>query len=252
MELPTQSIEVYQRYVAERLCWIDGIPTHASSDLQRQCPRCRKKWSYERLGQELRLLEQYCLGSNAAAAARAVECAKNTALYHYCMFNIKMQEAVASMVLNGEIATSPVTLIELRSLEKALRAGNGKRREKACRHLFLASLNYEERLECLFRCHVAKAVESRIEESKKESEVVAHIFPSMAGGWRYKRKVRIPLWRKLLGLAQTIWRRLPKNIWQELRGRYDPQCPYPSQACAGMGTKWVRVWSAARSMARGR
>jgi hypothetical protein len=244
MEPPTQSIEIYQRYIAERLCWIDGVPTHASSDLQRQCPHCRRKWSYERLGQELRLLEQYCLGSNASEAARAIDCAKNTALYHYCLFNIQMQEAVASMLLDGEIATNPVTLIELRSLEKALRAGNGKRREKTCRHLFLAGLNYEERLECLFRCHVVKAVEIKIEESKKEPGIAEHIFPSMAGTWRHERRVRTPLWRKLVGI--------PQSIWQNLRGRFDPQCPYPSQGCVGMGTKWVQVWSATRSMARGR
>lgn len=234
MEPPTQSIEVYQRYVAEQLCWIDGFPTHSSSDLQRQCPHCRKKWSYERLGQELRLLEQYCLGSNASEAARAIECAKNTALSHFSTFTHQMQEAVASMLLDGSIATNPVTLTELRSLEKALRAGDGLRREKACRHLFFASLTYEDRLECLFRCHVAKAVETKIEESTREPDIMGPMFQSRADTYDGpSRHARL-------------------SLWQKLRGRYDPQCPYPSEACMELGTKWVKVWSLLRTMPLGR
>ena len=234
MESPTQSVEVYQRYVAERLCWIDGFPTHASSDLQRQCPHCRKKWSYERLGQELRLLEQYCLGSNASEAARAIECAKNTALYHFGLFSSEMQEAVASMLLDGSIATNPLTVTELRSLENALRAGDRLRREKACRHLFFVSLAYEERLECLFRCHVAKAVETKIEESTREPDIVGPIFQSRADtydGPSYEAR---------------------SSLWQRLRGRYDPQSPYPSEACKELGANWVKVWSLLRTVHLGR
>lgn len=41
--------EDFDRYLSGRLCWIDEAPTRASSARQRQCPQCRRKWSYDRL-----------------------------------------------------------------------------------------------------------------------------------------------------------------------------------------------------------
>lgn len=164
-ELPTPhtSPAVYREYLQRRLCWCDGTPTHASSGHQRQCPRCRTKWSYEQLTLEFRLFEEYVLGRRAADAVRLTGCAKNTALVHFHRFHAAVEEIIRDLLTEGVIATNPTSLADLRSLERALRAGSRSRRRLACRHLFFRSLTLEERTEALFESTLADEARERSE-----------------------------------------------------------------------------------------
>lgn len=161
MPTPDTSPDIYREYIQRRLCWSDGAPTHASSGLQRQCPKCRTKWSYEHLALEFRLFEEYVLGRRASEAVRLVGCAKNTALGHFSQFHAAVEEIIRDRLVDGEIATHPTNLADLRSLERALRAGSRSRRRLACRHLFFRSLTLEERSEALFESTLADGARER-------------------------------------------------------------------------------------------
>ena len=257
---PASSLGNYRRYLEDRRCWVDGTPTHGSSGQQRQCPKCRRKWSYEQRLLQVTLLEQYCQGINASRAAKNIGCAKNTARSHYDDFRIVMEKVMKSMLANEEVATNPVTIRELASLEKALRAGSVNRREKACRHLFLCSLCYEERLQAIFRNMVVPDVTSMIEEATKPAEPprmprVALSKPASPsrprqqaepqfGPFAFPREELEPQLRRI-GLRDR-W----KEFWREMRGRWDPNCPYPSQECTSLGTTWTAIWEKTRKMVR--
>jgi len=239
---PAAHVEIYRRYVTQMLCWLDGTPTHSSSDLQRQCPKCRQKWSYERLGMELELLELYCQGFSASEAARKISCAKNTALNRFGRFSGRMEEIVAARLVDEDIATSPITVSEAKSLEKALRTGNRRRREKVCRHLFFAGLSFEERMQSIFLKHISGQVKDLIDRAKNKRP---YLFHSMGFGvFRRPEKIRRTFLQSCVDLARRAWRRM--------EARFDPNCPRPSKSCKRQGPTWVEVWEKARSIRRQR
>ena len=240
---PAATVEIYRHYVAHTLCWLDGTPTHSSSDLQRQCPKCRQKWSYERMGMELELLDLYCQGLNASEAARQIRCAKNTALNRFGHFSGRMQEIVAARLVDEDIATSPITVSEAKSLEKALRAGNHRRREKVCRHLFFTALSLEERMQSIFLKHIAGQVRVRTEEAKPLYSRGFYSY-SPDTGHRRAPQARRTFRQSCVDLARRTWRRM--------QARFDPNCPHPSKSCQRQGHPWVKVWEKARSIRRQR
>ena len=240
---PAATVEIYRHYVAHTLCWLDGTPTHSSSDLQRQCPKCRQKWSYERLGMELELLDLYCQGLNASEAARQIRCAKNKALNHFGHFSGRMQEIVAARLVDEDIATSPITVSEAKSLEKALRAGNHRRREKVCRHLFFTALSLEERMQSIFLKHIAGQVRVRTEEAKPLYSRGFYSY-SPETGHRRAPQARRTFRQSCVDLARRTWRRM--------EARFNPNCPHPSKSCQRQGHPWVEVWEKARSIRRQR
>ena len=241
-------VTAYGRYLADRLCWLDGTPTHASSDQQRQCPKCRIKWSYDRLALELSLLREYSLGRSASEAARQVGCAKNTALRHYGDFRFCMETLVMNLLLDGRIATNPLNAQELKSLEKALRYGSRRQRERSCRHLFLCSLNFVERIEALFQSLIVPAVQRRAKEAAER------IGTPETG---HKPDICYAAPRRTLNGQPFGPKRPPAapiNFWNALvqaaRARFDPNCPYPSSACKKLGGRWVQVWEKTRGIRR--
>lgn len=239
---PAAHVEVYRRYVTQMLCWLDGTPTHGSSDLQRQCPKCRQKWSYDWLGMELEFLDLYCQGLSASAAARRSGRAKNTALNRFSHFSGRMEEIVAARLVDEDIATSPITVSEAKSLEKALRTGNRRRREKVCRHLFFAGLSFEERMQSIFLKHISGQVKDLIDRAKNKRP---YLFHSMGFGvFRRPEKIRRTFLQSCVDLARRAWRRM--------EARFDPNCPRPSKSCKRQGPTWVEVWEKARSIRRQR
>ena len=261
LDHPTSNLGSYRRYLEDRRCWVDGTPTHASSGQQRQCPKCRRKWSYDQRLLQISLLEQYCQGITASQAAKNIGCAKNTARSHYNDFRIAMEEVMAAMLTNGEVATNPVTFRELVSLEKALRAGSTHRREKACRHLFLCSLGYEERLQAIFLESIVWNVARIIEDATKPPEPprtpeVKFSKPAAASAPRQQTEeppfVPPQLRRKQpeSESARDVVCDLWNQLRREVRGRWDPNCPYPSQACRSLGRTWTAIWEITRKMVR--
>jgi len=227
---PAAHVEIYRRYVTQMLCWLDGTPTHSSSDLQRQCPKCRQKWSYDWLGMELELLDLYCQGLSASAAARRSGRAKNTALNRFSHFSGRMEEIVAARLVDEDIATSPITVNEAKSLEKALRTGNRRRREKVCRHLFFNGLSFEERMQGIFLAHISGQVRVWIDRAKTKRP---HLFHSMGGG-SVRQTAKTPR-RTFLESCMDLARR----AWLRMEARFDPNCPRPSKSCERQGYPWV-------------
>jgi len=54
----------FHRLLAEERCWIDGENTHPSHAGQRQCSRCRRKWSYRIMQRHWHLAALFCAPSN--------------------------------------------------------------------------------------------------------------------------------------------------------------------------------------------
>jgi hypothetical protein len=80
------TISSFNRHLTKQLCWIDGSPTHFSSARQRQCARCRRKWSYEGLSKRWFLAQAFCAGRNRREAAHATGLGAHTAGRHYDAF----------------------------------------------------------------------------------------------------------------------------------------------------------------------
>ena len=97
--------EEYCRHLDGQLCWNCHCPTHVSNARQRQCPRCRKKWSFRQRRSEWRLAELFCHGLNAHQASRELGISYGTARSHFKKFQTTLSE------LNQKAA---VYLLEIR------------------------------------------------------------------------------------------------------------------------------------------
>ena len=80
----------YERHLIGQLRWGCHQATHRSSGRQRQCPRCRAKWSYHRRKAEWELLRAFALSTTAHHAARVVRCAYPTAYAAYTRFRLTL------------------------------------------------------------------------------------------------------------------------------------------------------------------
>jgi hypothetical protein len=249
---PTTSIESYRRYLQEQLCWIDGEQTHASSDSQRQCPKCRVKWSYTQATLEFAIFERFCNGERARKAAEALGCSRNTVMGHYRSFSQSMEDVVARMLIEERIATTPQSLDEVILLEKALRTGSKHRRTRACLYLFLNSLGPEERLQELFAANFATRLTMRIREAK-----LTQTFKANGKQVRYYRyavdsseSLEIEVERKpaLPEPAETKRTRLIESVGQEISEFIEKYyaLALPSRACRKLGGMWVDVWKSCR------
>ena len=255
---PVSSIEEYRRYLRDQLCWIDGSPTCASSDSQRQCTSCRVKWSYIQMSLEFSIFEQFCNGERARKAAINLGCSRNTVMSHFRSLLPEMEDLVARMLVEERIATTPQTVEEVIRLEKALRAGSVQKRALACRFLFLNSLTFEERLKELFPVTLAKNLEMKIVMAQRTRAFLDAQEKRKAEGKSSSiRKLAVDEHRRFYDIqipeAETQPpppRRLIESISEELRAfiakHYPPSLP--SRACRMLGEKWVSVWKACRTL----
>ena len=76
----------YERRLLQQLCWICGAPTTRSSAQQRQCPNCRRKWSFRRRQLRWNLLQLFASGLTPAEAARRLQICYRTAWTHFLDF----------------------------------------------------------------------------------------------------------------------------------------------------------------------
>lgn len=243
---PTACVDSYRAYLGGRLCWIDGSRTHASSRTQRQCPRCRFKWSYVHADLEFSIFEKFCNGERARRAAVHLGCSRNTVHAHYGAFKAGMEELIAEMVLEGTIATNPQSIDEVVRLERALRAGSRNRRAAACRYLFLGSLEAGERSRRLFTRTLGARLESRISEAQLTSAFAAGRSRSRRG--RDIRWCVVAAPPDLSGTSRARGARLLESIKAELAVflfRNHPPA-VPSAACVALGERWVEVWKVCR------
>ena len=69
----------YEEHAIGRLCWKCHTPTCAGHLLQRRCPKCRKKWSYQVRQTEWELMKAFALDATAHRAAQVIGCSYPTA-----------------------------------------------------------------------------------------------------------------------------------------------------------------------------
>ena len=62
----------YEKRLIGELCRDCRAATHGSAARQRQCPRCRRKWSYEQRRQQWEILKAFVLGATAHHTARTL------------------------------------------------------------------------------------------------------------------------------------------------------------------------------------
>lgn len=92
-ELPEMTWEEYERHLEKRLCWHCHRPTHQSHRRQRQCPLCRRKWSYHRRMMEWKLVNAFCRRENPRRASRWLRIAYRTAWNHFMRFECAIRHA---------------------------------------------------------------------------------------------------------------------------------------------------------------
>jgi transposase len=73
------TLNEYERHLIGQLCWTCHAATAGSHARQRQCPQCRRKWSYDRRRTRWELLRAFCLATTAHHAARVIRCDYRTA-----------------------------------------------------------------------------------------------------------------------------------------------------------------------------
>lgn len=80
------TIQGYEKHLIGELCWECHEATKPSSGRQRQCPRCRRKWSYVQAQQQWGLLRAFVLQASANHAAKTVGVSYPTAYAAFMRF----------------------------------------------------------------------------------------------------------------------------------------------------------------------
>lgn len=243
---PWAEFSTYREYLEGCLCWLDGTPTHLSRAPQRQCPKCRVKWSYIHKQARFKAMMEFCAGSNAAQIGRSTGCAKNTARAYFQDFSRKMEEIVAELIISGGIATRPTCARQMCALERALHWGQRKRRTKVCRHLFLHGLDFEERTEALFQKSLLPDIREHVNLLKtRESSIVVgprYAAPrpngSPSGSSQPAPPPQKPFFVIVLDCGRWIFKKSQEAIKKLIA--------VPSPACKRQGALWVRAWVALR------
>ena len=73
---------IYRNHVLNELCWVCDTRTQRCHAKQRQCPKCRVKWSFDHRKSELDILNAYCdpCVKNAFRASKTGKFSYQTAL----------------------------------------------------------------------------------------------------------------------------------------------------------------------------
>src|SRR4051812_17508731 len=98
-------LDDYERHLVGLLCWACHAATGPCNARQRQCPRCRRKWSYDRRRTRWELLKAFCLNATAHRAARFARCDYRTAHRAYTLLRLAPAEMAAEeeRPLRGEL-----------------------------------------------------------------------------------------------------------------------------------------------------
>ncbi len=88
-------LDDYERHLVGSLCWSCHVSTGPCNARQRQCPRCRKKWSYGLRRVQWELMKAFCLNAAAHHAARCARCDYRTAYRAYMRLRLALGEMTA-------------------------------------------------------------------------------------------------------------------------------------------------------------
>lgn len=150
----------FNRHLTRKLCWIDSTATHASSARQRQCPRCRRKWSYDGLAKAWIVAQEYCAGHTRREAAAAAEVDVHTAGHHYASFDLALAKHVRTLLKSEQtwILGDADTLLGV--LRKEWRGSlNQRQRQQLAARVCFAKLTIRQRLDLIYQVVFAARVE---------------------------------------------------------------------------------------------
>lgn len=152
----------FDRHLRLELCWLDGVPTTASHAGQRQCPHCRRKWSYAALRSRWLIAQEFCKGSNRKRAAKLTGTGVHTAGRHYRSFQEILAPHFIELMRRGDGAffADPLRLADCYS--DALKTPDPRKRLLLVVDLVLGEMRAEERLELLYRLAFQEGVQALI------------------------------------------------------------------------------------------
>jgi hypothetical protein len=141
----------FNRHLTRKLCWIDGSPTHASSERQRQCSQCRRKWSYDGLAKQWILAQEYCAGSNRRQAAAAAGVDVHSAGRHYIAFERALAANVRRLIEEGKgwVLADTERLQDV--LRQAMKRKGQRQKARLAARLRFEKLHVRKRLDLIFK-----------------------------------------------------------------------------------------------------
>ena len=141
----------FDRHLRLELCWLDGVPTAASHAGQRQCPHCRRKWSYAVLRRQWLIAREFCMGSNRRVAAKAADTDVHTAGRHYKRFQELLAPHFVELAKRRDegIFADPERVAD--ACRQAMKTSDLRTRLMLVVDLYLAEMPAESRLELLYR-----------------------------------------------------------------------------------------------------
>jgi hypothetical protein len=142
----------FDRFLRLQLCWLDGVPTEQSHAGQRQCPHCRRKWSYANLSRRWLVAQEFCQGSTRTAAARKAGLDVHTVGHLYKSYQNVLAPLFANSIRQGAASgfhVDPQRLAEC--CRQAMRTRNPRKRMVLMVELCLAEMPQEGRLEVLYK-----------------------------------------------------------------------------------------------------
>lgn len=150
----------FDRFLRGRLCWRDGHATHASSACQRQCPHCRRKWSYDRLQMHWNVATAFASGKTRREAARKLGVDIHTAARLYASME---QKLAAHFVLRlktheGLPMVDENEVVRVQREMRRLRTRAGRNRHLV--ELGLRHLGADRRLDLIYRLCFQKQARS--------------------------------------------------------------------------------------------
>lgn len=143
--------EEFDRFLRRQLCWIDGTPTHASSARQRQCPHCRRKWSYSHL------LLRWDAALALATGRSRVECATklgidiHTAGRLYAAMEERLVEHLASELAGSGVGASADGQEMMQAWRRTQKLRTKSARNRHLAELCLRHRAAEDRVDLIFQ-----------------------------------------------------------------------------------------------------
>ncbi len=147
----------FNRHLIKRLCWIDGSPTHVSSARQRQCARCRRKWSYEAMSKRWLLAQEFCTGHNRREAAQATGVGVHTVGRHYDAFERVLAGHLRRNLRQGRTEVLAAGAASLRV--DAKRPRSPKQTQRLAARFCFEGLSIRRRVQLIYQLAFAARVE---------------------------------------------------------------------------------------------
>jgi len=143
--------EDFDRFLRRRLCWIDGTPTHASSARQRQCPHCRRKWSYDRLLLRWNAALELAAGQSRVGCACELGIDIHTAGRLYAAMERRLVEHLAAELAGSHAGESAGAQEMMEAWRRIQRLRTKSARNRHLSELCLPHRTVAERVDLIFQ-----------------------------------------------------------------------------------------------------